>query len=280
MDNLEGRAAIVTGATGGIGREICFALAREGVRQLLVARQVDALEQLRDELLAGGAEVEFTSCDVTDPDQRRNLPRRARGAFGQIDILINNAGIEEIIRFEKQSLEMLEATILTNLMAPLLMTREALPFMLERGYGSIINVGSLAGRLGMPFAATYAASKAALNEWSLSLYAELAGTGVHVAAVIPGFVREAGMFARKGRPAPALLGTCRPQEVADAVIEAIRRQVPELIVSGRPTRPLATLKTWSPGLLLRLSQRLGIVRFLQSIAADTLARRRAKEPIA
>lgn len=269
MESLQGLNAVLTGASSGIGPYIARALGAEGLNLLLAARTTEKLETLAEELRMNGVNVEVATTDVTDEDQRRNLPRRARSAFGQIDVLINNAGYEEVVPFHKQDPGRIRKVIETNLVAPMLITREALPNMLERGKGHIINIASLAGRLGMPFAAVYAASKGGLAEWSLSLGAELEGTGVDVSVICPGFVGEAGMFARKDRKAPATLKEARPQDVARAVIDALRTRKPEIMVTGAPVRPLMALRAVAPTSITRLAKRLGWIDFLRSIAEST-----------
>ena len=131
MKSLKGKNAILTGASQGIGRHIAVALAREGINLLLVARNHENLEATASMLKGHGIEIEIVSTDITDPDQLRNIPRRARNLFGQIDILVNNAGIEDVYPFSLQDPDIIEATYRTNLLAPVALSREVLPWMLE-----------------------------------------------------------------------------------------------------------------------------------------------------
>jgi short-subunit dehydrogenase len=266
MESQKGKNAILTGASQGIGRHIAVALAREGINLLLVARNHENLEATAGMLKGHGIEVEVASADITDPDQRRNIPLRARNLFDQIDILVNNAGIEDLYPFSLQDPDLIEATYQTNLLAPVALSREILPWMLERGSGHIINIASLAGKLGMPFASVYASSKAGLIEWSISTHAELLDTGVKVSVICPGFVGETGMFARKHSKAPASLGLSKPEAVADAVVEALKTGKPEIIVNPRPVRPLMALRAISPGAMLCIVKRLGLIGFLKALA--------------
>ncbi len=268
MRNLAGKNAILTGASQGIGPYIANALAAQGVNLLLIARSGEKLERVAAQIPAGNVTVRTAATDLTDPSARTNVAKRARSEFGQIDILVNNAGFEELRRFHRQEPEVIEKTIETNVLAPMLLTREVLTYMVQRGYGHIVNVSSLAGRLGMPYGATYAGSKGALAEWSLSLYEEMKKTGVGVSCVCPSFVTEAGMFARKKRKAPMALGDCRPEQVAAAVIKAIRDEKPEIIVSNRPARPFMVLRAISPRAAYWLGRKLGIVEFTESLASN------------
>ncbi len=266
MKSLKGKNAILTGASQGIGRHIAVALAREGINLLLVARNHENLEATASMLKGHGIEIEIVSTDITDPDQLRNIPRRARNLFGQIDILVNNAGIEDVYPFSLQDPDIIEATYRTNLLAPVALSREVLPWMLERGNGHIVNIASLAGKLGMPFASVYASSKAGLVEWSISTHAELLDTGVMVSVICPGFVGETGMFARKHSQAPGALGLSKPEAVADAVIDALKTGKLEIIVNPRPVRPLMALRAISPTAMLGIAKRIGLIGFLKSIA--------------
>ncbi|HET8619380.1 MAG TPA: SDR family NAD(P)-dependent oxidoreductase, partial [Acidimicrobiales bacterium] len=133
-----------------------------------------------------------------------------------------------------------EHQIAVNLTAPLLLTQLVLPDMIARGRGHIVNIASIAGKAGGPFGAVYSATKGGLAHASESLRAELAGTGVNVSTVCPGFVEDVGMYARHEREAGVhasrWIGTTTPHKVADAVVRALRANAPELIVSPGPFR--------------------------------------------
>lgn len=266
MQQHKGKTAVLTGASQGIGRYIAVALAREGINLLLVARNYENLEATANMLKAHDVKVEIAPADITDPDQRRNIPKRARNHFGQIDYLINNAGIEDVYPFHLQDPDVIDATYNTNLLAPVALCREVLPWMLERRMGRIVNIASLAGILGMPFASVYASSKAGLVEWSISTHAELMDSGVTVSVICPGFVGDTGMFARKHRKAPGSLGISKPEDVADAVIKALNTGKPQILVSPRPVRPLMIMRAISTTAMLSLAKRLGLIKFLKSIA--------------
>lgn len=269
MESLKNRTAIVTGASQGIGTFIAQALAVEGARVVLTARSGDKLESIARGIRERGGEAICVQADVTDDTARANLVKRARIEFERIDILVNNAGVEDIVQYEWQKPDVVRRLIDVNLLAPMLLVRQILPDMLERGCGHIVNVASLAGRTGMPYGAVYSGSKAGLIQWSLSLRAELAGRGVSVSAVSPGFVADTGMFARRNASPPANIGVSRPTQVARAVVEAIRKDAAEIVVNPRPVRVFMALQTISPQFAQRLANKVGLIDFLQGLAGKS-----------
>ncbi len=149
---------LLTGASGGIGRAIARRLAHRGFNLVLSGRNKSALEGLRAELLGTGVEVLALAADLTDRDQRRNLPIRVGARAGQIDILVNNAGVSQMGEFASIAPDDVRAVFEINTLAPMLLTRAVLPDMLERKRGHVVNISSLAGRVGLPWASVYAAS--------------------------------------------------------------------------------------------------------------------------
>ncbi len=265
MDTLAGKVTILTGASRGIGPFIARALAKGGASISLAARSAAELDALATKLDGNGRFIAVPT-DINDPAARQNLVRRTAAELGDPDVLINNAGLEEVVSFANQRPESIPAIVNTNVIAPILLAHAVLPAMLAKGQGSIVNVASLAGRAGMPFGAVYAGSKGALAEWSISLHAELHGSGVSVSAVCPGFVSEAGMHARKNMPAPASLGAVTPAAVADAVMRAISSGHPEIVVSSRPIRLLMALRALAPRAALGLARRTGMIDYLKKLA--------------
>ncbi|MGD8688657.1 MAG: SDR family NAD(P)-dependent oxidoreductase [Gammaproteobacteria bacterium] len=264
MDPIRDRVILLTGAGGGLGRAIAQRLAARGARLALAGRHPEPLAALGSEL---GTPTVAISADITDAASRKHLLERVQTELGAVDVLINNAGLEEITDFPSQDPELIRRIFETNTLGPVLLTRELLPEMLRRGRGDVVNIASLAGRTGMPFGAVYAGSKGALAEWSLSLYGELAGSGVRVSLVAPGFVADAGMFARKGVDAPRAMRACRPADVAGAVLRALAGDRPEQVVTPGPARLLMALRAIAPRLAMRVAARLGLVTFLAGLAA-------------
>lgn len=268
MQLLKMRNAVVTGASGGLGASIAAELADRGANVALVARSTERLEQVAASLAASGVSVAIVAADLNNPDDLRNIARRVCSEFGQIDLLINNAGIADLSPFQRQDPAIMRRVMEVNLLAPMMLVREVLPDMLERGRGHIVNIASLAGLMGMPYEAVYSASKAGLIAWSNALRQELNGTGIGVSVVSPGFVGEAGMFARHTDKRPRYFGLSRPQDVARAVTRVIRQDLPEVIVNPTPIRPLLAFKAAAPATWARLFRWMGIERSMRRLAGN------------
>jgi short-subunit dehydrogenase len=191
--------------------------------------------------------------------------------FGGVDVLVNNAGVETSTVYHELTEGQIKDILTVNLEAPLMLTRAVLPEMLRQGRGHIVNMSSLASKFGPGFQEVYAATKAALTAFTFSLRGTYGGTGVSASVVCPGFV-EAGIYARMkkqiGRSAPGLLGAaaCSPERVAQAVMRAIERDLPEIIVSRLPVRPLLAFYPWSPSLGAWITDKvLGANDFFRSV---------------
>ena len=180
-------AALVTGAARGIGRQVSLTLAGRGYR--IAANDLQAPEATLEELRSNGAEVLSVPGDVSDEGAVRAMVAAVMGEFGRIDALVNNAGISTIVPAEETTLEDWNRTLTVNLTGPFLLCREFGRVMLERGSGSIVNVSSVAGLLGISDRAAYNASKHGLIGLTRTLAAEWGGRGVRVNAVCPGWVK-------------------------------------------------------------------------------------------
>jgi len=186
--------------------------------------------------------------------------------MGPIDILINNAGMEWLSQYTNLSPDFIETMIQTNLVGPLILSRLVLPEMLERGRGHIVMMSSLGGKKGSPYTATYAATKAGLNEWTAGMREELRGTGVSASVICPGFISAAGMFAEYGKRAPRIAGESTPEQVAAAVIRAIRDDVGEIIVNPGPTWLMMVTNAVSPTALTWVLRNVGLYDFYREQA--------------
>jgi len=181
--------ALVTGATSGIGHAFARHLARDGYRLVIVARDGARLAERRASLLLlGSPDVQTITADLTDSPARASVAERLRAAVDPIDLLVNNAGSTLGVEFLAASTEDLVRQVELNAVAVMLLTRAALPGMLDRGHGGVINVASTAG-LVPGRGSTYGASKAFVVSLSEGLAMSLRGTGVRVQALCPGFVR-------------------------------------------------------------------------------------------
>ncbi len=252
MRQLTGRTALITGASRGLGVYIARALADEGMNLVLAARTLDNLETLAGELTQGGVEALPVATDVTDQKALESLVAAADARFGGIDVLVNNAGTLVLFPFHKLGIADMERALRLNLTSAMILTRLILPGMLTRGRGHVVNMSSLAGKWGPPFDQVYGVTKAGLIGFTESLRAEYRGTGVSASVICPGYVEEAGMYA-VGREtmnavAPAWVGRTRPRRVARAVVKAIKKDRPEIIVNTPPARLAAVVTAMSPSL--------------------------------
>jgi len=276
---LESAGAVVTGASRGIGVTLAEALAARGVRLVLAARSAASLEEVRERLAKIGAKVAIVPTDVSDSRALEELVARAAEELGAIDLLVNNAGIEHTSHFEHETLEDIERMLRVNLFGPMALTRLVLPDMIARDRGHVLCVSSLAGLGPAAFSEAYCASKHGLVGFTRSLRASLQARGSRVSAsvVCPGYVRDAGMFADTSREhgvtAPASAGTSSPADVARAAIRAIERDVPEVVVSPRPIRPLLALGAVWPRLVERIVNALRANEAFRTVADRRLAAR-------
>ena len=243
---LAGRTALLTGATGGLGRAIAGALAGRGASLVLSGRKAEALEELAAELPDERHRV--LPADLAEPGAAEKLAAEA----GEVDVLVANAGLPGTGRLEDFTVERLTGTLRVNLEAPMLLARALEPGMRERGAGHLVFVASLAGKAASPRSTVYNATKFGLRGFALALQADLAGTGVGASLVSPGFIREAGMFADSGAKSPPGMGTSTPQEVAAAVVKAIEHDKVEVAVAPLMQRTLAHIGLATPGISLRV----------------------------
>jgi len=220
--DLRGSRALVTGATGGLGQAIARRLATEGVELVLSGRRLDVLEPLAQELGATAITAELE--DLTDVD-------RLMAEAGPLDLLVANAALPTNGDLLEYTPEQLARALTVNLHAPIAMSRTAAIGMVERGRGHIVLIGSLSGRVASIDSSLYNTTKFGLRGFSLGFRQDLAGRGVGVSIVEPGFVREAGMFVESGAKLPGGLRTVKPEQVASGVVKAVRRDKAEIVVA-------------------------------------------------
>jgi short-subunit dehydrogenase len=246
-----GQTALVTGASGGLGTYLTYALAKRGLKLALVAYPGMELEKLRAEVEHNGVTAVYLAADLREAEQRHAVVDFVHRELGDLDLLVNNAGVEYTSNYDALSEKSIRDVLSVNLEAPMLLTRLFLPEMLRRKQGHIVNMSSLAGKSGPAFQEPYAASKAGLIAFTASLRATYRGTGVSASAIVPGFV-EAGIYAalkkRTGCAAPLLLGASPPEAVVRAFLRAIEKDLPEIIVNPLPVRPLLALTALCPRL--------------------------------
>ena len=236
MRRLEGKVALVTGASRGIGCAIARALLDEGAHTFLVSRRREAVRKLAAAWNAAGGRAEALSADVTREREVNRLIARVKKRSGRLDILINNAGVFTYKPFGKTTLEDWRSNIDTNLTGTFLCTRAALPLLKRKRGGHILNIISVAGREAYENCSAYCASKFGALGLSRVLAEELRPFGIRVTAILPGPVRtkmvqKLGLRVPKGR-------ILEPEDVARTVVEALtqpqRASLEEIVL--RPAR--------------------------------------------
>ncbi len=247
--SLNDKVAIVTGASSGIGLAVAKAMVARGARVALVARTASKLDALVAEL---GSRAVAMPLDVTDRAGLLALPARVVERFGRLDIVVNNAGVNHRGAVKERSPEQIAEIFETNLVAPALLTRAALPVIARDG--CIVNVASLAGKVPVPHEATYSGSKAGLRAFARALSAELAHdhSGIRICNVNPGPV-DTGFFGDVDSVPDLVFSQpmSSAEEIADAVIRAVETDAKEIDVPAASGK-LATLGYLSPALFTTL----------------------------
>ncbi|MGI9165790.1 MAG: SDR family NAD(P)-dependent oxidoreductase [Pyrinomonadaceae bacterium] len=220
---LKNRVALITGGGRGIGRAIAFAFAREGAHVALAARTLAQVEEVANELTEEtGATALPVVCDVSDVESVKRMFACVEENFERgPDILVNNAGIAESAPLVKTDDELWHRHLAINLSGTFYCTRAALPSMIRRGWGRVINVASIAGKTGAPYIAAYSASKHGVLGLTRSVALEVAAKGITVNAICPGYV-DTDMTTRAVENITAKTG-----HPADQALEALTRMSPQ-----------------------------------------------------
>lgn len=247
---LNGKVAIVTGASSGIGASLAKALAREGATVVLAARRKGKLDEVSAAIREAGGESMVMPCDVTRHEEAEALIHRAVEELGRLDILVNNAGSGHFSDVEDTTDEMIHHMFAVNVFSLWYTVRPALPYMRDQGSGHIINIASMAGKIGFPYNSAYVAAKHACVGFTHALRMELLETGIHASVVCPAGVAtdwanvtEGGpiraifsasgpivkrIAAERGIALPAIEGVISPERVAEKIVECVYHPVPEV----------------------------------------------------
>jgi short-subunit dehydrogenase len=263
---LGGKTALLTGATGGLGRAIAQALAGRGVRLVLSSRKDSELEELTASLPGGGHRTIVS--DLAEEGEALRL----LGEAGEVDVLVANAGLPASGRLDGFTQEEIGRALRVNLESPVRMARELAPRLAERGSGHLVFVSSISGKAATARASLYAATKFGLRGFALCLREDLRGSGVGVSVISPGAIREAGMFADSGAAGHPLIGTGTPEQVGRAVVTAIERNRGEIAVAPLRQKVLGAFAVNFPELSGRMAGGLA-TRVADEIAAGQADKR-------
>ena len=261
MKALRDRTVLLTGATGGIGPHLASRLHAEGASLVLSGRNRAELERLAAKL----APARVVVADLS----RQEEVERLTAATGAVDVLVANAAVPasgELVTF---SVEEIDRALTINLGSAIVLANRLLPGMLSRGSGHIVLIASIHGKLPTALVSVYNATKFGLRGFGLALGQELEHTGVGVSVINPTFVRDAGMWAETGVAPHPLAGQVTPDQVADAVVRAIKENRREIDVA-----PLgARLAVSMPRLVAPIARHLGATAVPQAAVDRQLAKR-------
>lgn len=261
---IAGARALITGASGGIGLAIAEELANAGAAVVLTGRRSGELESIAAR--TGGRVI---VADLAEPGGAASLA----AAAGPVDLLVANAGVPASGRLEAYEPGEIDRVLQVNLGAPILLARALVPGMIERGCGHVVLVSSLAGLAATAEASLYAATKFGLRGFGLGLRQDLAGTGVGVSVVMPGFVSGAGMWAETGVALPRGVGTRSPAQVAKAIVAAVEADRAETMVAPPAMVVGARLAGLTPALAAVVTRLAGGSRLAAAVAAAQEQRR-------
>jgi len=268
MPPLNGQVVIVTGASAGIGEAVALMLARFGASVVITARRRDRLEQVLSRIESDGGRTLAVVGDVTSDPDRRILVEETLREFGRIDALVNNAGYGQRGPIELVPVEDIRRNFETNLFSLIALSQLVIPVMRERRYGRIVNISSVAGRIARPLSSVYDSTKHALEAISDGMRGELAGFGIRVVIIEPGFIMTefsgvaddgARDFTQTDNPyrqffdaagrglqrMRALAG--KPDDIAELVVKALTKEHPRARYAAPFHAKLAlALKRWLP----------------------------------
>ncbi|WP_433733764.1 SDR family NAD(P)-dependent oxidoreductase [Nocardia sp. CA-129566] len=256
--DLNGARVLITGATGGIGVAIAAAVAARGANVVLSGRRAEELDKVATRF---GARA--VVADLAVPGGAEKLLEQA----GDLDVVIANAALPGSGDLLDYSLPEIDRALEVNLRAPIVLARLAGGRMAERGKGHLVFINSLSGKAASGKAAMYNATKFGLRGFALALRADMEERGVGVSSIYPGFVRDAGMFVKSGAALPRGVGTRSPEDVANAVVRAIERNIAETDVAPLPVRLGASFALIAPNLSNRVQGIFGADKVITELAA-------------
>jgi short-subunit dehydrogenase len=278
---MQSRNAVITGTSHGIGQYIARALAARRMNLLLVARSEAELVRLAKELRTHDTKVAVAAIDLGGRRAADQIAEAAAAELGAVDVLVNNAATEPQTRFHVLTPAEIERVLQVDLISPLLLSRLLLPGMLERRYGRIVSISSLAGHTSFPYTEAYAAAKDGLTAFSRVLNSDYRGTGVSATSLILGPVKDTGVSVRTLAETGLTASTAfsvKPEQVAAATLRAIDKPRAEIVVSLGPGRMLKALMDYFPGMGPALNRLSGADKLMASVADHREAARAQPTP--
>lgn len=247
--NVSSKRVLVTGASGGLGAAIALAFHRAGSELVLTGRRRDALDDV-----AAKTNGQIIEADLGTDDGIEKIYSEA----GRVDVLIANAGIggmSSILDFDPQEIDQI---LEVNLRTPIRMSQHYAKEMVERGEGHISLVSSLAGKAASAGSSLYSGSKFGLRGFGVAIREDLAPHNVGVSVVLPGFIRDAGMFAENDMELPGFVGTNSPEEVGTAVLQGVQKNQGQVTIAPVLVKSSANLANFAPNVSSWLSRRAPI----------------------
>jgi short-subunit dehydrogenase len=261
MKDLTNRTVLLTGAPGGLGPHLAARLHAEGASLVLSGRNQAELDRLASRL----APARVVLADLSEPEAAQRLAAEA----GTVDVLVANAGVPASGELVSFSVDEIDRALTINLRSAIVLANRLLPGMLARGSGHIVLMASIHGKLPAALVSVYNATKFGLRGFGLALGQELEHTGVGVSVINPTFVRDAGMWAETGVATHPLAGHVTPDQVADAVLRAIKENRREVDVAPLGARLAASM----PRLVTPIARRLGATAVPRAAVERQLAKR-------
>lgn len=258
--DLNNTWVVITGASRGIGVTIAEEFAKKKANLILVARSADGLKKTCDQVENLGGKAHAIPFDLEKISEIEILVEKINKLAPYVDVLVNNAGLEKYCFYTNYKLEDITSILFVNLIAPMELTRLLLPGMLNRRKGHIINISSVAGKLGEIYNTLYDTSKGGIELWTDALRQELYKTGVKVSSINPGAVRDAGMIYNIGVNYPVLVGSCSTSDVANAVIKCTSKFKSRVFVNSLPIKPFIIISVMFPRIADTIFRWLGITK--------------------
>ncbi len=256
--NFQNKVIWITGASSGIGEALAYAFAAQKAKLILSARRVDELERVKKNCNLPDSDILILPMDVSEYELMAQYTQKAITHFGQIDVLINNAGLGHWSKVSDTGLGVIKKIMDTNFMGGVALTKAVLPEMLARKQGQIVVISSVMGKIYTPKQSAYAASKQALHGFYNALRAEVFREGINVLLVCPGFVKTniaKSSLNKDGvasnRESTNITNGLPPKFVAGKILDAISSDKQEIIIAGTKEKLAVMLNRFAPGLFAK-----------------------------